>query len=573
MKLEINGASATWNLEIADDEFTNYIVNGVLKNPIKSNDDIDDIYEWNVVRTYNVGKGKIAEPYKKIYKEALDKIKDTSLKELFANKQVKEQYMPTIQDERIMELPINELSPAQLRRIYESPEDSKDFRVQLKKGVEDYEGYFNDIYSERSSNALKTVRIDEEEDFKNRAKFKTLVNAGFTSIKIKAENRQSTSSNLLEDKNEKPKIPKAGKRDKDSGTGDLLTSLYRQEIPLVVKGFTAKRTIREGSSIDPIILEMGLAYDAGTGKDLEGKEVGKAWNFSESALGYSTKKEVEKYKSLTSLDKQLKGEINNRLLLEFKKEMLEVQTQEAEQRDKKLDEMKEGTPQDIKIYENIDEKAKKSQISRKFAEELLAFAKLVKRKTEKAELTLEKIFSLSAGLIEGEDSIKKLKKLPYGAFFNGEKTIFERSIFLDEEKQKIIDRKTDELEKAREEYYKNTQGKKPFRDEEGKSRASEAFENPKEFLKEALKPYLNDLENVYDIEFKVSAKTNKKGNKKYAIDRFLAKPKNIIFKGGGLNPHKKRKETKIIESRKDIASLNAFINSILSRIDTLERGI
>ena len=203
----------------------------------------------------------------------------------------------------------------------------------------------------------------------------------------------------------------------------------------------------------------------------------------------------------------------------------------------------------------------------------MAFGKLVKRKTEKAELTLEKIVSLSTGLIEGEDSIKKLKNLPYGAFFHGEKTIFEQSIFLDDEKQDIIDRKTDELEKAREEYYKNTQGKKPFRDEEGKSRASEAFDNPKEFLKEALKPYLNDLENVYDIEFKVSAKTNKKGNKKYEINRFLAKPKNIIFKGGGLNPYKKRKETKIIESRKDIASLNAFINSILSRIDTLERGI
>ena len=86
MELVINGATATWNLEIADDEFTNYIVNGVLEKPINSHDDIDDIYEWDVVRGYNVGKGKIAEPYKKIYKEALDKIKDSSLKELFADK-------------------------------------------------------------------------------------------------------------------------------------------------------------------------------------------------------------------------------------------------------------------------------------------------------------------------------------------------------------------------------------------------------------------------------------------------------------------------------------------------------
>ena len=75
------------------------------------------------------------------------------------------------------------------------------------------------------------------------------------------------------------------------------------------------------------------------------------------------------------------------------------------------------------------------------------------------------------------------------------------------------------------------------------------------------------------LTLKYRQKQIKKGKTTYKINRFLAEPKNIIFKGGGLNPYKKRKETKIIESRKDIASLNAFINSILSRIDTLERGI
>lgn len=561
MKLSINGASATWNLEIADEEFTNYIVNGVLEKPINSHDDIDDIYEWNVVREYNVGKGKIAEPYKKIYKKALDKIKNSSLKELFADKKVKERYTPTIQDERIMELPINELSPAQLRRIYESPEDSKDFRVQLKKGVEDYEEYFNDIYSERSSNVLKTVRIDEEQDFKNRAKFKTLVNAGFTSIKIKAENRQSTSSNLLEDKDEKPKIPKTGKGDKDSGTGDLLSSLNKQRIPLVVEGFT-KRTIQEGSSIDPIVLEMGVQYDI------------------------DNEKEANRYRDLNNIPMLLE-DFEKTLFIELKKEMLEVEREFDKDKDKryskedrKLIEQDLDDETEITSEKEIMTKAKNRKVSQKVAKELLQLKKDIMPKLfigSEKKLDFGKIIGIAFPDESLNNQKSIMKYITYSIFFKGDvfsnETTLSLSDYVETAKEQIIEDKTVELAKKEKEYYKDTKGKKPFRDEEGKSRDREAFTDTKEFLKETLKPYLNDLENVYDIDFKVSAKTNKKGKTTYKIERFLAQPKNIIFKGGGLNPYKKRKETKIIESRKDIASLNAFINSILSRIDTLERGI
>lgn len=559
MELEINGASATWNLEIAEDEFTNYIVNGVLEKSINSHNDIDDIYEWNVVRQYNLGKGKIAEPYKKIYKEALDKIKDSSLKELFTNKKVKEQYTPTIQDERIMELPINELSPAQLRRIYESPEDSKDFRVQLKKGVEDYEEYFNDIYSERSSNALKTVRIDEEQDFKNRAKFKTLVNAGFTNIKIKAENRQSTSSNLMEDTDEKPQIPKAGKRDKDSGTGDLLTSLYKQRIPLVVKGF-AKRTIQEGSTIDPIVLEMGVQYDI------------------------DNESEANRYRDLNNIPMLLE-DFEKTIFIELKKEMLEVEREFDKDKDKRYGKedrklIEQDLDDETKIVseKKIMAKAKDRKVSQKVAKELLALKKDIMPKLFiGSEKKLD--FGEVIGIPLPNNISQKIivEKISYLSFFKGDvfsnETTLSLGNYVEMAKEKIIEDKTVELAKKEKEFYKDTRGKKPFRDEEGKGRDREAFTDTKEFLKETLKPYLNDLENVYDIDFKVSAETNKKGKTTYAIKRFLAKPKNIIFKGGGRNPYKKRKETKIIESRKDIASLNAFINSILSRIDTLERGI
>ena len=111
------------------------------------------------------------------------------------------------------------------------------------------------------------------------------------------------------------------------------------------------------------------------------------------------------------------------------------------------------------------------------------------------------------------------------------------------------------------------------------------YQKSKEFLQKVLMRYLNDLEYVFDIEFiviKTEKTTNKtkenpkgKTNTTYKFKRLNAKRKQIIFKGGGLNPNpkKKREATRILESKTNTALLNTFINSIRGNIDTLERGI
>lgn len=81
---------------------------------------------------------------------------------------------------------------------------------------------------------------------------------------------------------------------------------------------------------------------------------------------------------------------------------------------------------------------------------------------------------------------------------------------------------------------------------------------------------MNDLKNAYRIDFEVEKRKTKKSTN-YIIKRLYATPTSIIFQGGVSTL--KRKKTSIIESRVDISHLNTFINSILSRVKTLEVGI
>lgn len=89
LKVIINGVPKQWNNDIANDVFLKYILNNILDIKVgtrKANNNIDDNYEWDNLKKVNQGK---AREYKKIYKQALDKIKDTTLKELLGNKKVK----------------------------------------------------------------------------------------------------------------------------------------------------------------------------------------------------------------------------------------------------------------------------------------------------------------------------------------------------------------------------------------------------------------------------------------------------------------------------------------------------
>ena len=89
-------------------------------------------------------------------------------------------------------------------------------------------------------------------------------------------------------------------------------------------------------------------------------------------------------------------------------------------------------------------------------------------------------------------------------------------------------------------------------------------------------PYLNDLENVFDIKYvvvKTITESNKGTKAKTEIKKFTAKRKNIIFKGGGIYTHGGGKTERMAQSKVDISTINTFINSIKGRIDTLERGI
>ena len=543
MKVIINGVPKQWNSDIANDVFLKYILNNILDIKVgirKANNNIDDNYEWDNLKKVNQGK---AREYKKIYKQALDKIKDTTLKELLGNKKVKKRFNPVKLDDRIMDYKLNELTPSTLKRMYEFPLDSKETKVQLKKGVEDYDSYFDDLYNiTTDADNIKRVKIDELNKFKDGDKFKTLVNLGFTNIKL-AEPYTKTSGDLTE-----------GGKNPQLGTdtpSDLVSTLTDQVIPLVVEIMGSRRTVTPTSAVDPIVVQLGKKYED------------------------NNKEEVVKYRQIKNLEKKLRNEINRTFKTEYRKMLLDFEDEKEREIDRKLDEVKDKKGKEVNIVrptlKDLEKEAKKQEISNKLATELFDFQKEVEKLIGETGLTLSSIFrgTTSPELLGDKkaNSIDKFQELTYEIFFDGKDNIFEKSPALEVETDIIIDAKKEEVEKMESEFYKK------YKDAPSKFSSDDrknSFEKTKDFLKERLKPYLNDLENVYKIDFEVK-KTKTKKSTNYIIKRLYATPKSIVFQGGSFNP--KKKKTRIIESRVDISHLNTFINSILSRVKTLEVGI
>ena len=543
MKVIINGVPKQWNSDIANDVFLKYILNNILDIKVgirKANNNIDDNYEWDNLKKVNQGK---AREYKKIYKQALDKIKDTTLKELLENKKVKKRFNPVKLDDRIMDYKLNELTPSTLKRMYEFPLDSKETKVQLKKGVEDYDSYFDDLYNiTTDADNIKRVKIDELNKFKDGDKFKTLVNLGFTNIKL-AEPYTKTSGDLTE-----------GGKNPQLGTdtpSDLVSTLTDQVIPLVVEIMGSRRTVTPTSAVDPIVVQLGKKYED------------------------NNKEEVVKYRQIKNLEKKLRNEINRTFKTEYRKMLLDFEDEKEREIDRKLDEVKDKKGKEVNIVrptlKDLEKEAKKQEISNKLATELFDFQKEVEKLIGETGLTLSSIFrgTTSPELLGDKkaNSIDKFQELTYEIFFDGKDNIFEKSPALEVETDIIIDAKKEEVEKMESEFYKK------YKDAPSKFSSDDrknSFEKTKDFLKERLKPYLNDLENVYKIDFEVK-KTKTKKSTNYIIKRLYATPKSIVFQGGSFNP--KKKKTRIIESRVDISHLNTFINSILSRVKTLEVGI
>tara|TARA_R100001509_G_scaffold149575_1_gene108062 strand:- start:282 stop:1925 length:1644 start_codon:yes stop_codon:yes gene_type:complete len=539
LKVIINGVPKQWNSDIANDVFLKYILNNILDIKVgirKANNNIDDNYEWDNLKKVNQGK---AREYKKIYKQALDKIKDTTLKELLGNKKVKERFNSVKLDDRIMNYKLNELTPSTLKRMYEFPLDSKETKVQLKKGVEDYDSYFDDLYNiTTDADNIKRVKIDELNKFKDGDKFKTLVNLGFTNIKL-AEPYTKTSGDLTETR-ENPKLGVETPM-------DTVSTLTSQVIPLVVD----TRTITPNSRADPIVVHLGKKYED------------------------DNKEEVTKYRQMKNLQKKLKNEINRTFKTEYRKMLLDFEDEKEREIDRKLDEVKDKKGKEVNIVrptlKDLEKEAKKQEISNKLATELFDFQKEVQELIGETGLTLSKIFrgGASPELLGDKkaNSIDKFQELTYGIFFDGKDNIFEESPALETEIKQMIKDKAEEVEKMESDFYKK------YKDVPSKFSSDDrknSFEKTKDFLKERLKPYLNDLENVYKIDFEVE-KTKTKKSTNYKIKRLYATPTSIIFQGGSFNP--KKKKTRIIESRVDISHLNTFINSILSRVKTLEVGI
>ena len=340
-------------------------------------------------------------------------------------------------------------------------------------------------------------------------------------------------------------------------------TLDLQEIPLYVINNKALKKIEDGSSIDPLILEGAVKYDR------------------------DNKETVKKYKFLDSIPKMLEG-LEKTVLNELRKEMIDI---ERDLEDKSIYEDKE-TESGRRIKEGskfapeqseVMGLAKDKKVSNKVAKEIVESYNKLKSDDDKGMP-----FGQIIGILSEIDfsSVKEIRTLPYNVFFKGKDDSIESTLsagnYVATEKQKIITAKAKYLQDLEEEIYSDTNDKvQAMKITEGKE-IKDIYEDSKGFLQEMLLRYLNDLEYVFDIEF-IIIKTTKTTNKTkenpegkttttYNFKRLNAKRKEVIFKGGGLNPDK-RQTTKILESKTNISMVNTFINSIRSRVDTLERGI
>lgn len=619
MKVDILGGSIpNWNEEVALEFFKEYVVVGVLdkKQQVRLGDSnenanqINNILELDAVKQYNTGT-KIVDGYKKTYKQGLDKLKNTPIKELIENKPLKSKYESIKTIESLMDKAPNELSRAVVSRILESPTDEKDTKIALKEGIDNYDSYFDSLYNvtEKVSNVkngkkiTKTVTLNEMTNFREGAKFKKLVELGFTNISIKGENKAGQSYNLIEELS--GKVPagevssrKEGFKSKkevtlggrtfqtsfamaDESRGTSLRGLDLQEIPLyLINRFNnSLRKIEEGSSIDPLILEAAVKYD----RDNE--------------------EEVKRYKFLDSVPKMLEG-LEKTILNELRKEMIDI---ERELEDKSIYEDKE-TESGRRIKEGskfapkqseVMGLAKDKKVSKKVADEIVELHnKLEKIKEDRKEkgdakkvkeIPFEEIIGIGLSGINYSSVEDITEKIPYQVFFKGQNKSIESTLsagnYVATEKQEIIRAKAEFLDKEEEDIYSDTSAKIKSMKVNAEFTDGGIYQNTKEFLQKVLMRYLNDLEHAFDVEFIVT-KTTKTTNKTeknpkgkttttYDFKRLNAKRKQIIFKGGGLNPipKNKRQTTKILESKTNISMVNTFINSIRSRVDTLERGI
>lgn len=590
-----------WNEEVAFEFFKEFAIHDVLdkKKQIRlgtenqSVDDINNILDSDEIKSRNVGKGfKIAD-YRKIYKDGLDKVKETKIGELIEGEPLKEKFVPLKEIESLMDKAPKELSRAVLARILESPTDEKDTKIALKEGVDNYDSYFNSLYevTEKESNVkngtqtTKTVRINELDDFRNGAKFKKLVELGFTNITIKGENKKGESYNLIEELS--GKVPagdvssRRGGFPKEEERGTTAKALDLQEIPLyLINRFNnSLRKIKEGSSIDPLILEAAIKYDR------------------------DNQEEVDTYKFVDTIPNMLKG-LEKTILNELRKEMIDI---ERELEDKSIYEDKE-TESGKRIQEGskfapeqseVMGLAKKKKVSKKVADEIVELhnklEKIKKDRKEKEdakkvkEIPFEEIIGIGMSGINYSNAEDITEKIPYQVFFKGQNKSIESTLsagnYVASIKERIIKKKAEFLDKEEENIYSDTSAKIKSMKVNAEFTDGAIYQKSKEFLQKVLMRYLNDLEYVFDIEFivtKTTKTTNKteknpkgKTNTTYKFEKLNAKRKQIIFKGGGLNPNpkKKREATRILESKTNTALLNTFINSIRGNIDTLERGI
>jgi len=597
-----------WNEEVAFEFFKEFTIHDVLdkKKQIRlgtenqSVDDINNILDSDEIKSRNVGKGFRIADYRKIYKDGLDKVKETTIGELIEGEPLKEKFVPLKEIESLMDKAPKELSRAVLARILESPTDEKDTKIALKEGIDNYDSYFNSLYEvtekeskvKNGTQTTKTVRINELDDFRNGAKFKKLVELGFTNITIKGENKDGQSYNLIEELS--GKVPagdissrRGGFPKEEEERGTTAKALDLQEIPLYLinRRNNSLRKIEEGSSIDPLILEAAVKYD----KD--------------------NQEEVDTYKFVDGIPNMLKG-LEKTILNELRKEMIDI---ERELEDKSIYEDKE-TESGKRIKEGskfapkqseVMGLAKKKKVSKKVADEIVELHnKLEKIKEDRKEkedakkvkeIPFEEIIGIGMSGINYSSAEDITEKIPYQVFFKGQNKSIESTLsagnYVASIKEGIIKKKAEFLDKEEENIYSDSDYIEGYEEKIKSMKVNAEFtdgaiyQKSKEFLQKVLMRYLNDLEYVFDIEFivtKTTKTTNKteknpkgKTNTTYKFKRLNAKRKQIIFKGGGLNPNpkKKREATRILESKTNTALLNTFINSIRGNIDTLERGI
>jgi len=613
LKVDILGGSIpNWSEDVALEFFKEYVVVGVLdkKEQVRLGDNnenanqINNILELDAVKQYNTNT-KIVDEYKKTYKQGLDKLKNTPIKELIENKPIKPKYESIKTIESLMDKAPNELSRAVVSRILESPTDEKDTKIALKEGIDNYDSYFDSLYNvtEKVSNVkngkkiTKTVTLNEMSNFREGAKFKKLVELGFTNISIKGENKDGQSYNLIEAVGNQTKAGditsrKDGFKSKkevtsggrtfqtrfamtDDSRGTTVRGLDLQEIPLYLinRRNNSLRKIEEGSSIDPLILEAAIKYDR------------------------DNQEEVDTYKFVDTIPNMLKG-LEKTILNELRKEMIDI---ERDLEDKSIYEdketesgrrIKEGSkfaPEQSKVMGL----AKKKKVSNKVAKEIVELHnKLEKIKEDRKEkedakkvkeIPFEEIIGIGMSGINYSNAEDITEKIPYQVFFKGQNKSIESTLsagnYVASIKEEIIKKKAEFLDKEEEDIYSDTSAKIKSMKVNAEFTDGAIYQKSKEFLQKVLMRYLNDLEYVFDIEFIVikTEKTTNKGktNTTYNFKRLNAKRKQIIFKGGGLNPipKNKRQTTKILESKTNISMINTFINSIRSRVDTLERGI